>query len=218
MPFRIDAEPTQIIPAKTNPNDPDFHYPPTGTEEAALLVTLDCEQFKVLGHTGRFLHGQIECAGLSGEDIGFENVPDESGYFVMERGVVSCGEDYADIDGDWRPATADDFKRFGADLPLCWMEKQRDIEFYQGPPPRLLQDISVEGNNGGSYVRIEELEADGMVRLEVGETCVVTIDQEISVCALAAVLTWAKDLGFEEVLREYERGGTFFSVEKDPKA
>jgi len=211
----MDVNLTETLP---DPHAPENNYPPMGTEESCLVLALNCETLEVLGHTGRFFHGQIECAGFSGEEIGVENVPDESGYFVMERGVVSCGEDYAEVDGDWRPATAGDFKRFNVDLPLCWMEKQRDIEFYQGSIPKIPQSIHVEGNNGGSYIQIEETETEGMVRLEVGETCVVTIDREISVCALAAILTWCKDYGFEEILRDYERDGTFFSLDKDPKS
>jgi hypothetical protein len=67
--------------------------------------------------------------------------------------------------------------------------------------------FEVQGNRGGSYVRITSID-NGMVHLEVGETCVVTVDQEISVAALAAVLTSAKDNDFQNVVDEYlSRGG-----------
>lgn len=50
--------------------------------------------------------------------------------------------------------------------------------------------VEVEGNKGGSYVRLMKASAEGMVHLEVGESCVVTVQQEISVAALAIVLTY----------------------------
>lgn len=81
-----------------------------------------------------------------------------------------------------------------------------------------LRTLEVEGNNGGSYVRVTEVR-EGMVRLEVGETCVVTVDQEISVAALAAILTHARDRGFQAVLDEYcgRGGGTpALRVDEDP--
>jgi hypothetical protein len=68
--------------------------------------------------------------------------------------------------------------------------------------------LNIEGNNGGSYVTITELKTKGMVHLEVGETCVHTVDQNISVSALAAILTWAKDEGFQKIVDSYlSRGG-----------
>jgi hypothetical protein len=57
-----------------------------------------------------------------------------------------------------------------------------------------------------------------MVHLQVGETCIRTIDQQISVVALAAILTAAKDRGFQTVVDEYigYSGGTpVMSVEHD---
>lgn len=61
--------------------------------------------------------------------------------------------------------------------------------------------FSGEGNNGGSFVSIDETGRDGVVRLRVGNHCVITIDQEIGVVALAQILTSAKDQGFEKLLK-----------------
>lgn len=65
------------------------------------------------------------------------------------------------------------------------------------------QSCSADGNNGGSYVTLRDDGREGFVWLDVGETCVTTIRREISVVALAAILTWAKDYGFERILDEY---------------
>lgn len=65
------------------------------------------------------------------------------------------------------------------------------------------QVASVEGNNGGSYVTLRDDGREGFAYLEVGETCVRMVQAEISVVALAAILTWAKDYGFEKILNEY---------------
>lgn len=62
--------------------------------------------------------------------------------------------------------------------------------------------INVEGNNGGSYIFIEAT-SEGMVRLEVGETCIKTVDMEISVTGLACILTRCKDIGFQKMLNDY---------------
>lgn len=76
-------------------------------------------------------------------------------------------------------------------------------------------EFEVEGNNGGSYVRITSL-GKGMCRIAVGETCVTTINMDMSVSALAAILTWANDRGFQKILDEYSgnRGGGF-KVDQD---
>lgn len=72
------------------------------------------------------------------------------------------------------------------------------------PPPRSIS-LLVEGNKGGSYIQIDEIQ-EGIIRLQVGESCVHTIDTEISVVALAAILTAVHDgsggRGFVEFLRE----------------
>ena len=73
----------------------------------------------------------------------------------------------------------------------------------------------IEGNNGGSYVEITNL-GKGMCHLEVGETCVTTMDMPMSVSALAIILTSAKDYGFQRILDEYaDRGGSHFQVDRD---
>jgi hypothetical protein len=61
---------------------------------------------------------------------------------------------------------------------------------------------SGEGNNGGSFITIDETNRDDVIRLRVGNHCAITIDQEISVVALAQILTSAKDIGFEKMLNE----------------
>lgn len=66
--------------------------------------------------------------------------------------------------------------------------------------------IEVEGNKGGSYVRLASTEREGFCALEVGETCVVTVREVIPVAWLAAVLTQAKDEGWETVLQRYGWG------------
>lgn len=70
--------------------------------------------------------------------------------------------------------------------------------------------FEAEGNRGGSIVRLEKVyEKDfktvkeGMVRLTVGETCVYTVKQEVSVAGLAVVLTYAKDQGFQKMIDAY---------------
>lgn len=194
--------------------NPEDHYPPIGTEEACLIVSLDCDTYRVLGHTGRAFHGQIECAGYNGEELGLQNVPEEPGYWVMERGSVHASEDEFEIDGDWRPAVAGDFDRFNADMPDCWLEPQCRVQPVAKPYPEP-RSIEVTGNNGGSYVRLTEV-GRGMAEIEVGETCVVTVNQKISVSALAAILTSAKDKGFQSILDDYSnRGGTAFKVDED---
>ena len=70
--------------------------------------------------------------------------------------------------------------------------------------PNAPSSLEVQGNRGGSYIRLTEIR-EGMVHIEVGETCVRTIDQEISVAALAAILTWASDQGFQSILDQYWR-------------
>lgn len=84
----------------------------------------------------------------------------------------------------------------------------------------------VEGNNGGSFIELSDARdtdykpREGMVHLKVGETCIHTIDQDISVCALAAILTWCKDQGFQNILEKYfgydEYGVDKFTLDEDP--
>lgn len=63
--------------------------------------------------------------------------------------------------------------------------------------------IEVDGNRSGSYIKLARSEREGFCAIEVGETCVVTIREEIPVAWLAAILTKARDDGFENVLRAY---------------
>lgn len=81
---------------------------------------------------------------------------------------------------------------------------------YKQPPPA--DRIAVEDNNGGSFVEIELVNRTpkgDLVRIRVGHDCVIRIDQEISVFCLAAILGRAKDIGFEQMLKDeyrYEDG------------
>jgi hypothetical protein len=101
--------------------DPSEHYPPVGTPETALVVVIDCDNYCVLAHTGRYFHAQCDCAGFQGEEVGITDVPDgDPGVYVFENGEVwttTCPDsgcvDDCGIDGDWRLATPEDVVRFG---------------------------------------------------------------------------------------------------------
>ncbi len=69
--------------------------------------------------------------------------------------------------------------------------------------------LVVEGNNGGSFVSIDPTDSEGVIRLRVGHDCVIRIDTEISVFALAAILGRARDIGFRKMIEdEYaDQGG-----------
>lgn len=87
--------------------------------------------------------------------------------------------------------------------------------------------FEADGNRGGSFVRLEKVwEKDfktvkeGMVKLTVGETCIYTVQQEVSVAGLAAVLTYAKDQGFQKLIDAYMQtpgagGSPRISIEHD---
>ena len=118
----------ELIPVN-DPSDPEYHYPPTGTEEACLIIAFDCEQFKVLGHTGRYFHGQCACAGYDGEEVGIQVPVDmDPGYWVMRNGTVSGGGPYQtyegteyddpEVSGDWCKARRSDFEHFNVDWPM----------------------------------------------------------------------------------------------------
>lgn len=86
-----------------------------------------------------------------------------------------------------------------------------------------LDSIEVEGNNGGSYVRLGRAEQEGFCTLEVGETCIGTVSCTMSVVALAAILTQCKDEGFQTVLDRYAAsaasgGSPSFTPDADPIA
>ena len=81
--------------------------------------------------------------------------------------------------------------------------------------------LEVEGNNGGSYIRLGRADQDGFCTLEVGETCIRTISCTISVVALAAILTQCKDDGFQTILDRYHAqggGSPAFTPDADPIA
>ena len=58
--------------------------------------------------------------------------------------------------------------------------------------------VEVEGANGGSFVFLEESQRKGFCRVRVGHSCVITVDQDVPVTWLAAILTRAKDAGLKE--------------------
>ena len=66
-----------VVP-ETGPS-PDDLYPPKGTPETAIVITLTEDQNHVVHHTGRYFHAQVECAGYQGEEVGIDDVPDEPG-------------------------------------------------------------------------------------------------------------------------------------------
>lgn len=106
------------------------NYPPKGTPESALVIVLNCDIYDVLGHTGRFFHGECECAGFKGEEVYVDDVPDEPGYFVFENGEPWSHRDwetgYVDdygISGDWRKARLDDFAKFGVEVPIDGLDR-----------------------------------------------------------------------------------------------
>jgi hypothetical protein len=127
-----------ITESEADPDDPNENYPPKGTEDACLLVNIDDYRFKMLGHTGRFFHAQCDCAGYDGEEIGIEGIPEEAGYWVMEKGVVSYSRDWESgvvdevtISGEWRPALLEDFEKFNADEPECLFQLKKILKAAQ---------------------------------------------------------------------------------------
>lgn len=102
--------------------NPEDEYPPIGTPETAIVIVINCDNYEVVDYTGRFFHAQIGCAGFHGEEIGITNVPDSPGVYVMDNGKPWEGKDWETgivddygIEGDWRLATKEDFKRFDVD-------------------------------------------------------------------------------------------------------
>lgn len=110
----------QITAEANDRYDPENDYPPEGTENACLIISLDCDRFEVLGHSGRYFHVQINCAGYNSEEIGIDDIPDQPGYWVMENGILGGEPDNLSMSGEWRPAAREDFTRFNVDLPACW--------------------------------------------------------------------------------------------------
>ena len=111
-------------------DDLEPKYLPKDTPETALVFVWDCDNYKVLGYTGKFMHGQCGYAGFDGVEVGLnagecELIGKGFGYFVMENGnfwehrdwetniVDDCG-----INGVWRKATREDFKTFNYPFPF----------------------------------------------------------------------------------------------------
>ena len=116
---------TDELTIKPDEFNPDDHYPPKGTPETALVVTLTCDQYHVVHHTGRYFHAQVECAGYHGEEVGIDDVPDEPGVWYFSGGKPWTSKDWetgviddGGISGDWRRATAEDFKDAGLECPM----------------------------------------------------------------------------------------------------
>jgi hypothetical protein len=71
------------------------------------------------------------------------------------------------------------------------------------------QEFNGESIRGGSLIRVRHALDDkfnpipGMAHLEVGETCIYTVNQDISIQGLACLLTYCRDIGFEKVLSDY---------------
>lgn len=115
----------KIVPEDLDPNAAEENYPAKGTPETALVVSLTCDQYHVIHHTGRYFYGQVECAGFQGEDVGISDVPDEPGIWVFESGKVWTSTDWETgiqddfgIEGTWRKARPEDFEKAGLECPL----------------------------------------------------------------------------------------------------
>lgn len=67
--------------------------------------------------------------------------------------------------------------------------------------------VTLEGNKGGSYVRLTTTEVDEVFEIEVGHDCVTAVKaQRISGFALAAILTRAHQIGFGQMLKDLYGG------------
>jgi hypothetical protein len=77
--------------------------------------------------------------------------------------------------------------------------------------------LEVEGARGGSYVRLEQTETEGVCRIEVGHSCVRTVSQNIPVTWLAAILTHAKDIGFTAAMGDAEKFPADYALMCDPE-
>lgn len=76
--------------------------------------------------------------------------------------------------------------------------------------------VNVEGARGGSYVHLEQSEREGYCRVEVGHSCVVTVDCELPVTWLAAILTNAKDVGFRSAMGDFGQFPADYALMCDP--
>lgn len=98
--------------------EPLLHYPPEAEVSSCLILTLDADTFRVIGHTGRYLYHRVTILGARNEEIGLCDVPSEPGFWVMDEGAV-CSTD--ELAGNWRAALPSDFKRFKVALPECFV-------------------------------------------------------------------------------------------------
>ncbi len=96
--------------------------PPIGEPDACLILNYDGEQFVILGHTGRYLHGMLTHGGYGCDELGLIDVPNEPGYYVMHAaratgGIEHDGEHWQEMSGEWQPALVEDFNHFKVPLP-----------------------------------------------------------------------------------------------------
>ena len=63
-----------------------------------------------------------------------------------------------------------------------------------------LRAVEVDGNSGGSLVLLGQSDVPGMCRIEVGCDCVITLSRDVSVVALADLITKANDT-WPEILK-----------------
>lgn len=110
------------------------NYPPIGTPEACLILSLDGDtNFTILGYTGSWCYDMFALAGVDGEESGVK-APIEPGYWVLEEGRYWETKDwetgYTDdcgLNGTLRPAILRDFEHFNADIPKCMLDQQQEI-------------------------------------------------------------------------------------------
>lgn len=75
---------------------------------------------------------------------------------------------------------------------------------------------AVDGARGGSYVTLETSENEGMCILEVGHSCVRTVQKEIPVTWLAAILTHASDHGWIDAMGDPKEFPADYALMCDP--
>ena len=76
--------------------------------------------------------------------------------------------------------------------------------------------VEVEGANGGSYVLIEGNDTEKSCFIKVGHSCVTTVSCTIPVTWLAAILTHAHDIGFEDAMGPKEKFPADYALMCDP--
>lgn len=65
--------------------------------------------------------------------------------------------------------------------------------------------VEIQGDDGASFVRLGTTDLSGVVHLRVADAGIVTIDEEIPVATLAAVLSHARRIGWDDMLALYGR-------------